>query len=281
MKLISTLLLLMSLNSLAQSSYSVMTFNTMCDLCLKDNFDDFDKRIEYIKETVSKYSPDLISLQEVRTSEQVKDILSQKKYEIILTENIFLSYADPALGIKKSTFEILERGQFWLGPGEGISVGWKVALPRQVHWVKLRHKIDKNELYFIGSHFDNRIENLLGSRSKVREFVKELNLPFIFAADTNIPVDSERYPGLVADVFTDSFDLVDRYKVNTNNEYKNKDLCYRKGGRSFPTCRVDHILLSQAHSWKVLTWEIDTFKFGADMRFASDHRAIYAKITLD
>lgn len=280
MRLFSILFLAMSFSSYAQKSYTVMTFNTMCDYCNKGDHDPFETRIQYIQKTIDKHNPDLISLQEIRIADQALQILTNEKYELIFTENFIFSYADPTLAIKKEKFEVIERGQFWLGPGEGVSMGWKVAIPRQVHWVKIKDKSNKKEFYFIGSHFDNRYENLDGSSQKVQSFVENLKSPFIFAADTNIRTDSPRYDALIGNEFVNSYSLINDYKV-TDESYKMHELCYKKGGKNFPGCAVDHVLLSKSNEWTVQNWTIDVTKFGKNKTFASDHRAIIVELTLN
>lgn len=281
LKRISLLILLLSFNCFAQSSYKIMTFNTMCDFCGSDKYPEYEQRIKYIKQTVEKYKADLISLQEIRTQSQALQIFTLPDYELIMTDTIAFSYADPLLAINKTKFEILEKGQFWLGPDDNLIWGWKFALPRQVHWVKIKDKKTNKELYFIGSHFDNRPENLDGSIQKIVKFVKTLNAPFIFAADTNIQEHSKRYDELSAEEFINTFDLVTSYKVQAQQSYLEKELCYKQNEKGFPGCRVDHILLSKQNDWKVLNWIIDLSKFGEKNLFTSDHRAIISEVILN
>lgn len=259
-------------------SFKVMSFNTMCDLCGNKNFDKFEKRIQYIQKTIKTHSPDLISLQELRIVSHAKDLFSEN-FRIITTANSFISYADPLLAVNADKFEILEKGHFWLGPGEDFSLGWKYALPRQVHWVKLSEKESKKQFIFIGSHFDNRIENMLGSAKKVNAFSKSFNLPIIFAADTNITPDIKPYSLLLGDFFRNSLENQKATVVGAE-KYQESDLCYHRKGDKFPACRVDHILLSKKHAWKVLDWVIDISKFGVNQTFASDHRAIITELIL-
>ena len=183
-----------------------MSFNTMCDLCGSESYDTFEKRIKYIQTTIKEHSPDLVSLQELRLASHAKGLFN-KNFRIITTANSFISYADPLLAINSLKFEILEKGHFWLGPSESFSLGWKYALPRQVHWVRLGIRTSNQQILFIGSHFDNRVENMLGSAKKVNDFIKQFDIPIIFAADTNITTDFEAYPILVGDELTNSFDI--------------------------------------------------------------------------
>jgi endonuclease/exonuclease/phosphatase family metal-dependent hydrolase len=259
-----------------------MSFNTMCDYCGSKKYAEFNERINYLKETIQKHAPDLISLQEVRTGDQVRKMMGDhKNYHLIYTDSFLMSYADPALIINKNRFDLIENGHFWLGPGEGFSIGWKYALPRQVHWAKIKDKITKNEFLFVGSHFDNRVENMLGSAKKVNNFISKFKIPIIFAADTNITPDFEAYELLLKEKLINSYDKVEKYQISGPQNTPEKDLCYHRKGEEISQCRVDHILLSKEHHWEVKEWMIDTNRFGKKKAFPSDHRAIMATIELN
>ena len=251
----------------------------MCDLCGSENYDSFENRIKYIQTTIKEHAPDLISLQELRLVSHAKGLFTQN-YRLIATENMFISYADPLLAINAKKFAILKQGHFWLGPQDGFSFGWKYALPRQVHWARLRDKRSQQEILFIGSHFDNRVENMLGSAKKVNDFIKQFDIPVIFAADTNITTDFKAYPILLGNELNNSFDLQNKLIIVGSKKYNDLDLCYLRKGNTFPQCRVDHILLSKNHPWKVKNWTIDITKFGPNSSFASDHRAIITELEL-
>lgn len=266
--------------TLKASEIKVMTFNTMCDFCGSKKYDEFSKRKNQIAKIISKHSADLISLQEIRTGSQAEEIFKDKpQYKIYYSDSFLISYADPTLAINTTKFEVLEDGQFWLGPNNGkFSLGWKFALPRQVVWTKLKMKENGFEFYFIGSHFDNRVENMLGSAKQVNDFVKASKLPVIFAADTNSTSDFEGYKKLVGSEFKDSYNLFNEKRVIASTEHKN--LCYHRKGDIFPDCRVDHILLSNHINWKTLSWQVDTQTFGKEKRFPSDHRPVISTIQI-
>lgn len=258
----------------------VMTFNTMCDFCGSKKYDDFSDRIKQIESIVNKHSADLISLQEIRTGSQVNQIFSNlPQYKVLFTDSLLLSYADPAIAINTNKFEVLETGHFWLGPNNGsFSFGWKAALPRQAHWAKIQDKDTKQKLLFIGSHFDNRVENMIGSAKMINEFIQKSDAPVIFAADTNSTTDFEGYQRLVGNELSDSYDHFKNKRQVANTEHQN--LCYHRKGDVFPDCRVDHILLSKNFKWKISNWFVDTQTFGKENRFPSDHRPIISTVQI-
>lgn len=272
--------LFFSLNQLNAAEFKVMSFNTLCDVCSNEKFDSFSERKKVIRKIIENEKADLYSLQEVRSGSQFKSFFKNfKNYEFIFWENFLFSYADPALAINKKRFEVLEKGQFWLGPNDGkFTVGWKYALPRQAQWVKLKDKTNQTEFIFIGSHFDNRVENMIGSAKMVNKFIKDKKLPVIFAADTNCTVDFEGYSLLTSEDLENTFNKKFMYK-NMESKKEGKKLCYLRKGKFFPDCRVDHILYSKDGPWKVSDWSINSYKDEKAINYPSDHRPITATLT--
>lgn len=255
-----------------------MTFNTMCDFCHGSNFFDYEARANAISQIINKHQPDIFALQEVRSKPQIEMILSPfSKYKFVLTEGLFLSYADPTIVYDKNKFFLLETKNYWLGPKKDeFNFGWKFALPRQVIVAKFKRKKDLKEFYFLSAHFDNRIENLKGAALLVNKLVTDLKKPVIFAADTNITTDMDSYKILISKIFINSFKL--KEKLSHSSSIPPKDLCYSRKGDHFPSCRVDHILLSHAHSWQVNDFIIDTTKsYGG--KYPSDHRPVIVELT--
>ena len=274
------ILLLLLSHSIYAEKINVMTYNTMCDFCNGSDFFKYEGRINQISKKIKKLEPDIIGLQEVRLKSQIESILVPfKKYEFITLSNSLLSYADPTIIYNKLKFKLIESEYYWLGPREGsFSLGWKFALPRLA--IKARFKSIKTnrEFYFFTSHFDNRIENINGSTKMISKMIKNIKIPVIFAADTNITVDMPQYKNFVNNLFINAFDVKAQLTVIGN--YKDeKELCYTRKGKKFPECRVDHILLSQNSSWKVYQYLIDAEK-NDNNSYTSDHRAVMAIIEL-
>lgn len=264
-------------------SMQVMTFNTMCDFCSSKSYDPFEQRIQYITDTITRNNAELISTQEIRSRYHL-DYIIQKlpTHQIVYNDDVLVDYADPALFINKQRFQILDKGHFWLGPEAGkFSLGWKLSLPRQVVWAKLVDNNTKKEFIFAGTHLDNRIENMRGSAKMINEKLAKFNLPIVFAGDTNANIDFDGYDTLTANLFKNSFDIKKQMTVLKNIKTEENDLCYKNKGNQFPLCRVDHILLSKNNNWKVTNWKIDTYKYGKNKTYASDHRAVIANIKLE
>lgn len=277
MRFILLLLLLLPASTFAVN-LRVLNFNTMCDFCKGSEFTDYSNRSKALNSIIKMHSPDLIALQELRSTTHVKMILKDlKNYDFIATDSLLMSYADPAIAYNKTRYKKLTQGQFWLGKNpDQFNLGWKFALPRQVHWVLLEHIFSGKKFYFMSSHFDNRVENLLGAShlvpKRIKSLLKDSPYPFIFAADTNITPDVPEYKNLLSDVLINAFDLKEKFHVNGKSK-DHRSLCYLRKGKVFPDCRVDHVLLDKMTKWKVKQFIIDTTKT-YNQKFPSDHRPV-------
>lgn len=266
------------MTNLLYASSKIMTFNTMCDLCKGSQFWEYQNRLNSIVQIIQSYSPDLIALQEVRSQNQIDQIL--KRLPHFGYYNIAkwpLNYADPTILYNKNKFVLKDAGQAWLGPTPNrINLGWKLSLPRQYLWVRLERLDDAKNFIFSTTHFDNRIENQQGSALYINKIFKDEILPVIFAGDTNLTVDTEYYSDLIKNVFINAFDI--KKNILQPLEKNHRDFCYLKKGKVFPKCRVDHILLSMDHDWKVDQFYIDQTK-NHKGNFPSDHRPVIIDLT--
>lgn len=236
----------------------------------------FHIRIQTIQKIIKENSPDLISLQEIRSADHLEKLFSKlEDYTFYPKPHFLLSYADPAFAFKKSLFQLLDQGSFWLGPKDGqFSFGWKPALPRMLRWVKL-YSIKKDKtFYLVTTHLDNRIENLEGSATQIRKFIEEKNLPVIFAADTNITKEMPQYKLLMGTSLINGFDEFQKTALSKNDSYK-REFCYLKKGKIFPDCMVEHILFSNNLKWKIKDFKVDLTTMPDGKSFPSDHRPFF------
>lgn len=247
------------------SNLKLLTFNIMCEFCHKNDLDVFDNRKSKIKEIIKNTDADIIALQELTRESQVEFLVDQEKYITIYYNNWLLAYPDAVLAIKKSRFDLLESKHHWLGPNNGeFSFGWKMALPRIFVKAKIKDKLTNKTFSVISSHFDNRIENLLGSAQKISELATIEDI--LFLADTNSTLEMESYKILTKNLN----DLA----INFKGE---REYCYLKKGKFFPECRVDHIL-SNVKEMKAIDYKVITDKIND--RFPSDHRPIFLEVSL-
>ena len=168
------ILIVLSLSIPLQASVRVMTFNTTCSVCEKGKFDKFKYRKDWIVDTIKRADPDIISMQEVLLSSQLKWFKKKlKDYSLTYYRRYYIfAFADPALFVKKDRFTIRKAAGFWLGPRGGrFSLGWKRALPRRIQYNIL---YDKKEAIVINN---DEIKATCVFKSHVVSF--KINIPTI------------------------------------------------------------------------------------------------------
>ncbi len=261
----------------------VVTFNTMCDICAKKefNYPKYKYRKNHIVDTLRRLDGDIVALQEVRASRQLKRIKRKLgNYNLYYSKFKIFKFADPAILLRKDRFIVLDKGGRWLGPkgDRRFSLGWKLALPRRLFWLHVYDKKIDREYIIATSHFDNRKANKEPSSEVVTNLFRDKKIPVIFAADTNLRPSMLGYENL-NEVFVDSFDIKDQFTILRNVPTSIHDGCNIEKDTVFPDCRVDHIFLSRNDNWRVSNWIIDHHKYPKS--FTSDHRAIAADIEFE
>lgn len=282
MKNILALILLVTSFYAYSAPMRVMTFNTTCFVCNKGKYDSFDKRKHWIVDTIERANPDLIGMQEVFLPSQLHWFKKKlKDYYLIYSRKWYIfRYTDPALFIKKDRFKIKKWGGFWLGPlGRYFSFGWKIAIPRRIQWTRVEDRLDGQQYFFVSSHFDNSEKNKEKSARIFTKAFDHLDLPVIFAADTNLKPKMSGYAH-IRDFYYDSFHIKDKMTLVRNSDTNIHHSCNIEKAKVFPDCRVDHIFLDRKHEWNVSDWVVDQYIYGKKKRFNSDHRALYADIEL-
>lgn len=260
----------------------VMTFNVMCDFCSKGNENGtFAERLIAVADTINRHNPDLISLQELRTGEQVELLRASlfEKYTPLYAEDYGISYADPTLLVRSARFKVLEKDGLWLGPeAPNFGFGWKTSFPRRIEYARLFDGTTESELIFVGAHFDNNPRNREPSAELLVKRFGESSITVIFAGDTNLRPDRGGYETLTKG-FRDTFADVIEHAYITNRPTVSTDGCNLDKGPIFPACRVDHVLVSRKSPWKTSRWSVDTFHYPSMKGFISDHRAIVVEFS--
>src|SRR5262245_6809049 len=163
-----------------QGDVRVMTFNIRYGTA-NDGENHWDKRKEFLIETIKAFDPDLLGTQETLGFQ--RDFLAQQlpDYAVLgIGRDDGKEQGEMmALYYKKNRFATLDGGHFWLSEQPEIagSKGWDTSLPRMVTWVKLRDR--KREaappILFLNTHFDHRgPQARLHSAELVRRRLTEL-----------------------------------------------------------------------------------------------------------
>lgn len=262
----------------------VMTYNIRY-LNQRDGDDVWGNRKQAVIETIR--NADVIGLQEV-VAQQLDDIRSGTPnydwYGVGRDDGELHGEATP-IGWRKSRFELLAKGTFWLSstPSKVGSKGWDAALPRIASWVRLRDSKSNSAFVFLNTHFDHRgKEARAQSAALIRKQSLELanGLPFIMTGDLNARQGTRPLDNLLSNPKGDSGASESGWTLfNARDRTEAKDPGPNSTWNGFkkiePGQRIDFVLVGPGVD--VLRFETLNPKTEAG-RFASDHMPLLAKV---
>ena len=270
----------------ATTDLRVMSYNIRYGTA-KDGDNHWDKRKEFLVETIKAFNPDLLGTQETLAFQ--RDYLAEQLsgYEVLGVGRDDGKEAGEmaALYFKRARFEKLDGGHFWLSETPTVpgSKSWDTSLTRMVTWVKLRDKLQPKAkpLMYFNTHFDHRgeqarVESAKLIRRKVEEAVKTCRV--IVTGDFNAGEDTGPYHALFAPLgeFPNSkaSPVRDVYRLVNPGHSANEGTFsgFKADQTSGP--RIDWIGVSA--DWDVLKAEID--RTAREGRTPSDHFAMTAVI---
>lgn len=262
----------------------VMSFNIRYGTA-QDGENHWDKRKDFLIETIRSFNPDLLGTQETLSFQ--RDYIAGKlaEYDVLGVGRDDGREAGEmmALYFKHSRFTKLGGGHFWLSetPDQAGSKSWDSSLPRMVTWVRLQDRQNRNArpIVFLNTHFDHRgllarLESAKLVRRRVEELSKENRV--IVTGDFNAGEGSDPYKALFDAIDGRKSPLRDTYRVahpaRSGNEGTFSD--FKASTSDGP--RIDWIAVSDG--WKVVTAEID--RTSRDSRTPSDHFAVTAVLRM-
>lgn len=258
----------------------VMSFNIRYSTA-KDGEDHWDKRQDFLIDTIRAYNPDLLGTQEVLADQA--DFLQQR-----LPEYGFVGAGrddgkrqgefSPIM-FKKDRFELLAHGQWWLSPTpEKVgSKGWDAALPRIVTWARLKDRPGSVTLLWFNTHWDHqgnqaRIESGKLMRRLIEDNRGDPDLPVIVTGDFNSSEQTEQYRTLTSGDGT-GLKLIDAYReAHPQRQPDEATFNGFKGMRQ--GMRIDWILHSP--QWEAKGAAIDRTQRNG--RTPSDHYPVTAEL---
>ncbi|MBL8189887.1 MAG: endonuclease/exonuclease/phosphatase family protein, partial [Acidobacteria bacterium] len=142
----------------APTEVRVMSYNIRYGTA-NDGENHWEKRKDFLIETIKAFNPDLLGTQETLGFQ--RDFLAEK---LSGYEALGVGRDDgkekgemTALYFKRSRFEKLDGGHFWLSETPDVpgSKSWDTSLTRMVSWVKLRDKLQPKAkpIMFFNTHF--------------------------------------------------------------------------------------------------------------------------------
>ncbi len=203
MKLMSVLVLAMSAGISScygqkadqpQAIIGLLTYNIRY-LNQSDGLDIWANRREAVANTVRRF--DIVGLQEV-VVEQFRNLqtdVAELDWYGVGRDDGAEKGEMVAIGWRKTLFEPLSRGTFWLSktPQEKGSIGWDAALPRIASWIELLDKRTQQKLLVVNTHFDHVGEQARTNSAKlIADWLstKRGDMPAVLLGDLNSEVNS-------------------------------------------------------------------------------------------
>jgi predicted alpha-1,2-mannosidase len=176
-------------------SVNVATFNLRMDTPA-DGDDAWPERKEMVKDLIRFHGFDVFGTQE-GFIHQIRDILELPEYAYVGVgrDDGKEGGEHSAIFYRKSRFELMDNGDFWLSitPGEP-SFGWDARIRRICSWAKFRDREGGGLFYFFSVHYDHEgVKARRESSLLMLERVKSIagDAPFFCAGDFNATPESE------------------------------------------------------------------------------------------
>ncbi|MDQ3013783.1 MAG: endonuclease/exonuclease/phosphatase family protein [Acidobacteriota bacterium] len=269
-----------SLTDKDTSDVRVMSYNIRYGTA-KDGDNHWDKRKDFLVETIKTFAPDLLGTQETLGFQ--RDYLAEKLtgYDVLGVGRDDGKEAGEmaALYYKRSRFEKLGGGHFWLSetPDKPGSKSWDTSLTRMATWVKLRDRLlpKGKPLVFFNTHFDHRgeqarLESARLLRRRVAEAGKTARV--IVTGDFNAGEDNPPYQALFGAGDGGPSPLRDVYRFKHPAREMNEGTFSSFKANATTGPRIDWIGVSR--EWRVVNAVIDRTE--REGRTPSDHFAMTA-----
>ncbi len=264
------------------ASIQVVSFNIRYGTAT-DGENHWDKRREFLIDTIKTMKPDLLGTQE--TVGFQRDYLASNLPDY---DHLGVGRDDGkeagemmALYYLRERFEKIEGGHFWLSETPEVvgSKSWDSSLPRMATWVKLRDRKQPGapKILFMNTHFDHmgktaRLESARLIRRKLIELGKDCRL--ILTGDFNADQQSPPYEALFAEVENQPSPVIDTYRATHPNRASDEGTFSGFKSGAIKGARIDWIGVSS--DWKVHSANID--RTARDGRTPSDHFPVTATL---
>jgi endonuclease/exonuclease/phosphatase family metal-dependent hydrolase len=240
----------------------VMSYNLRYGTA-KDGENHWDKRKDFMAETIKAANPDLLGTQETLGFQRdfLAEILPNYGVLAVGREDGKEKGEMTAIYWRKDRFEKVDGGHFWLSetPADAGSKGWDTSLPRMATWVRLKDKVKEGKpVLWVNTHFDHkgkvaRIESAKLIRNRLGTLGKDCSL--IVTGDFNSGEGSEPYKALFDLRETDESPVRDSYRVAHPKHEENEGTTTPFQAAPSKGTRIDWIGVSR--DWKVISAGID------------------------
>lgn len=265
---------------IAQTELNVMTFNIRYNT-KADSLDAWPYRKDKLASQVLFYEVVLLGVQEALHDQMIdlKERLPQFKYIGVGRDDGKEKGEYSAIFYDTTRLQVLQNETFWLSetPSVAGSKSWDAAITRIVTWAKFRDKKTKKIFYAFNTHFDHIGQIARRESAKIiLQKVKEIagNTPAIITGDFNAKPTDE--PVRVIGDKTNPLHLIDTKEISATPHYGPAGTFNGFQSKEKDDEPIDHIFIKG--KWKVLKHA--TISETWNGRFASDHFAVLAKVSL-
>lgn len=273
MRYINVLLLCFFLSRAEAQPLQVATFNLRYDNP-GDSGNLWKNRVPVCASLIQFHQFDIVGTQEglKHQLDQLQALLPEFQYFGSGRDDGKTAGEHSAIFIRKSRFDKLEGGDFWLSTTpEKPGKSWDAALPRICTWLKLKDKQTHKIFYVFNAHYDHvgiqaRVESSKLILSRFRAVAG--TYPVIVMGDLNGNQDSPWYhtfqeSGIVSDVMSQSPII---YRNNGSfNAFKSNDIA---------SDVIDHIFITPGFTVERYGILTDTY----NGKFPSDHFPVLTTI---
>ena len=266
----------------ASADLRVMSFNVRVGSA-NDGADSWDNRKDLVVQTVERYNPDLLGLQE--------DLTYQGNY----IRNGLTGYSKFSEGVnadgsgeqvsilyRTDRFTRVRSGTFWLSTTPNVpgSESWGAQFPRVTNWLELRDKQNANFTFILmNTHWEHashgaeaRLESATLTRQKITQIAPDT--PVILTGDFNADQGGAAYRRMMGlDNFDNVRDFIDTYREIHPENSDTVGTAHGFDGTAGDG-RIDWILHDD--TFLTINANIDRVSYGG--RYPSDHFPINAII---
>ena len=259
----------------------VMSFNIRYGTA-RDGDNHWDKRNEFVADTIRAFDPDLLGTQETLGFQ--KKFLAKKLtgYETFGVGRDDGQEKGEMMAVywRRDRFEKVDGGHFWLSetPDKIGSKSWDSSLPRMVTWVRLKDKVSGGKpILFANTHFDHRGPVArLNSAKLIRVRLETLGrgCSIVLTGDFNAAEGSAPYEALFGEIDDHKSPVVDSYRAVHPDRKPDEGTAtgFRAGASTGG--RIDWIGVSR--DWTITAAGID--RTAKDGRTPSDHFPVTATL---
>lgn len=263
----------------SSGAVKVMSYNIRYGTA-KDGENRWEKRKDFLAETIKAANPDLLGTQETLGFQRdfLAEVLPSHEVLAVGREDGKEKGEMTAILWRKDRFEKLDGGHFWLSetPAKPGSMSWDTSLPRMATWVRLKDKAKEGKpVLWINTHFDHRgevarIESAKLIRDNMRKLGKDCSL--IVTGDFNAGEGSAPYNAMFTSSGAEESPVVDSYRVAQPTRGATEGTITPFLSVPSKGARIDWIAVSR--DWKVISATIE--HPDREGRTASDHFPVTA-----